>query len=181
MKSKPNSNTEILSRGPKITSKQDPLLAPKIAPLCEDRFLLSKPIEGIWEPIADVMLNVPILERVSSFNNTLIDTNVTPIKKNVNARDGHVSLLDWGEFSLIPPIISAIIVVDTNKINNNALSLGGNVEIESEYNTIPEIMSQRTNGIRVSKKLSLESEKNGAVRYIASPNKIPPANVANKG
>lgn len=44
--------------------------------------------------MADVMLNVPILERVSSFKNTLIDTNATPIKKNVNARDGHVSLLD---------------------------------------------------------------------------------------
>ena len=181
MKSNPNGNTDVPSIEPKITNKQDPMLAPKIAPLCEERFLLSKPTEGIWEPIAEVMLSVPILERVSSFKNTLINTNVNPIKKNVNAREGHVSLLDSDEFSLMPPIMSAIIVVDANKINSSALSLGGNVEIESENNTIPEIMSQRTNGIRVSKNISLESEKNGVVRYTASPNKIPTANVANNG
>lgn len=129
MKNNPNTNTDVSFKEENITNTQDPVLAPRIIPLCDERFLLSNPRDGSWAPNAATILKIPIPESVIPLKFMLINNNAMPIEKTVNARDGQVSLLDSGEDSLIPPMISATIVVEIKKINEIAFLLGGKDEI----------------------------------------------------
>ncbi len=46
MKSDPNTNIDGSFKEEKITNTQEPVLAPRIIPLCDERFLVSNPKDG---------------------------------------------------------------------------------------------------------------------------------------
>ena len=135
---------EISSKEAKITKVEAPIPSPSIPPRWGDLYRLSNPSDGSCDPNAAKIANIPILEKFVSFEKTDIKINATKNEQKENQKEGHVSPFDSEYLSLIPPIISANIVIEVRKMSENVILLGYNDEIESCKEVIKTILLHRT-------------------------------------